>query len=183
MNRGFILCLWSRLRRPLVAGLSLAVAATLTACTLDEIAIGLIPDGATPWFTFHYVKNSKEPVRIIELEVKASGTGKVIWRIRALNYPELRPGKYDSEVWARVQAVPVASLQFGYVPEGLEQVIPDVERRPQLEPNVKYIVSARSGIEGDMEFMLSGECRKVSLTPFSKDHPAYLVPNRCADAP
>lgn len=169
--------------RPIAASLFLGVMFTMNSCILDEISIGLVPDGREPSFTFHYVKSPKEPVSITDLRVMESKTGKIIWKIRALNYPQVGPGKYDSEAWDKVKSATVTTLKFGQVPDGLEQVFPELGLSPQLEPNVRYIVSAGSGVSGEMEFTLNGECHKISLTPFSKTHPAYNEPNRCEDVP
>ncbi|HQY58104.1 MAG: hypothetical protein WBB60_02015 [Nitrospira sp.] len=169
------------MKRYIAASLLLGVLLTMSSCILDEISIGLVPDGREPWFTFHYVKNTKESVSIIDLEIIESETGKTIWKIRAFNYPQFEPGKHDWEAWKRVKPVTLATLKFGQVPEGLEQVFPDAGLHPHLEPNVRYIVSASSAVSGKMEFMLSGECRKISLTSFSQKHPDYLLPERCVD--
>ncbi len=175
-------------------------------CIDDEIAISLIPNGTQPIFTFKYVRQADVPVSIISVTIKEADTQQVVWDISSID-PWLAFEKRGDRFYPKQSGLPrdqikpvnIDRLIFGTVPPGLKQYYPPSsahplaadarlkkyypyteEEKPMLKTITRYEINARSGAgSGRMEFTVERECRKISLTPYSKKNHAFDGENKC----
>jgi hypothetical protein len=142
----------------------------LSGCVQDEITIGLKPNGSHPSFVFQYVRTGAAPVNLAEVHVKESISGRTIWNLKIKDWER----RYSLN-----ETVPISHLDFGIVPEGLEQYFPTNNKPPRLEDGVTYLIYVGGAVEGMMEFTTQQECKKISLTSFTRNLPAFGVKNDC----
>jgi hypothetical protein len=150
--------------------------------------------------------NSGKPIYVVSVIVRASQTDEVVWDINSFDL-KLFYEKRGDRVYPRkdgisndqISAVNLARLVFGTVPAGFVQYYPPSrahplsedarlkkyypmteETKPILKHNTRYVITVGSGSgSGSTEFMLDKECRKISLTPYSKNNPAFSTENKC----
>ena len=158
----------------------------LVSCVADEIEITMIPTADSPIFQFKYIKSGRK-VALSDLTVKEAETDLLVWRIRTFDpsviYEERegrRIPKNPREIdFDAIKTVRVRQITFGVVPEGFGQYYPINNEKPTLKSGVKYLINAGGGTAGLTEFTIERECRKISVTSFSSDHPDFTHPSAC----
>jgi hypothetical protein len=158
-------------------------------CNVDEIVIEMTPNNDTPEFAFRYLRKPEEPVRVFSIEVSTVGNEDILWSLHArenmdisgpARYQELPVRERSKVDWSRVQGVPLNRVVFSEVPAGFEQTIPGRSHRLLLENGKRYRMRIMSGAgEGAVEFTLTMECKKIFLTPLSRQHKGFTGADRC----
>lgn len=162
----------------------------LTSCVLDEIVVSMTLNNAEPVFYFKSLRASKETVPLTDVRLYEAETKRLVWEISTFDpsidfifvdgTPEgKRIPRKVSGTPREVKFVPMSQLTFGTVPDGFKQYVPSDNTKPVLRPNVEYILGAGGATGGRLLFTIEGKCRRLSSTPFSKDHPLFKDEGNC----
>lgn len=162
----------------------------LSSCVLDEIVISMAPNNSELIFNFKYLRASKKTVSLTDVRVYEAKTKRLVWEISTFDpsidfifvdgTPEgRRIPKKVSGTTPEVKFVQISQLTFGAIPDGYKQYVPADNKKPVLSHNVDYILSAGGATGGRILFSIDGKCRRLSSTPFSKDHPLFKDSDNC----
>jgi hypothetical protein len=173
----------STLRALIVATLTIQ----LSACVYDEIAISVRIDDGRPYFDFRYVRRPGVPVQVGRIVVEEKELGRIVWDIGTYDpsmFYEKKDGKvslkpYDRDAHDQIRSLPLSTIGLGQSIPGFRQYYPAEGTSPELEKGRRYVVRAVADATGKTEFTLLGECRKVSITSFSKDVQEFRLVNDC----
>lgn len=156
---------------------------TLGGCRTDETAIRVTPASQGITFEFRYIMEADQPVEVIGLIVQESKSEAIVWEIASVTFDEMEGGLGIKDKAGRKsygKGISFSALILGNIPTGFKQVTPADQTEIQLRHGVKYRVLALTERGSGMtEFTLKGECRKISVTTFSKDLAEFKESKDC----
>lgn len=164
---------WKLLKITLPLGLLL-----LVGCMMDEIRVDVSVKEGVPSFHFSSIREPNRAVRLSGVIVEEVGTGNVIWHVGSLD-PKLLRGRYEDIPREQRAGIAIADLVFAQIPLGFEQLVPRAGTSPIIREGIRYRIDVVGDAAGRTEFTSLKECRKVSLTPFTKDMDAYVAADQC----